>query len=216
MAPLAHPAPELLLSFATGRADLPHRVLLEAHLAGCPDCRAALAETANPGGALLRGLPGAPLPAALWERLRQRVAAEPLPARREVPAALAGLPLPEAARDELPAIRRLRWHWGFARGARMAGLARDPDTRSVLVIGHIPPRRAFPRHLHVGPEDLLVLTGGYEDEMGHWEAGAYAAYEPGTIHRPVIEPGETCWILLRLEAPNRLLGWQGWVQRLLS
>ena len=210
---MAHPASDLLLSFATGRADLPYRVMLEAHLAGCPDCRTAAAEMCAPGGALLRGLPGASLPAGLWERLREQIA-ESSPTPR-TPPALAGLPLPAAALAELPEIHQLKWHWGFVRGARLTALARDPATRSVLLLGYSPPRRTFPRHVHVGPEDVVVLTGGYEDDAGHHDAGQYAAYEPGTVHQPVVAPGETCWTLTRLERPNRLLGWQGWAQRLL-
>jgi len=213
---VSHPSPDLLLSFATGRADLPHRVMLEAHLAGCQVCRAAVAETTAPGAALLRGLPQAPLPGALWERLRQRVEEE---GPCDAPA-LAGLPLPLSARAELPpeVLRRpsLHWRWGLARGARMAVLAHDPAAHSILLIGHMPPRRTFPRHLHLGPEDVAVLTGGYEDDRGHYEAGGYSAYEPGTIHEPITEAGEPCWTLTRLEKPNRFFGWHGWLMRLLS
>jgi len=214
---MSHPSPELLLAFATGRADLPHRVMLEAHLADCPACRAEAAEIAAPGGALLRALPDETPPAPLWESLLRRIGEEP---RGKAPAdlspALAGIPLPAAARAELPpdvlARPSLRWHWGLARGARLAVLAREPTSPSILLVGHMPPRRTFPRHLHLGPEDIVVLTGGYEDETGHYEAGQYASYEPGTIHETLTEPGETCWTLTRLEKPNRLLGWWGLLQ----
>lgn len=214
---MSHPAQELLLSFATGQVDLPHRVMIEAHLAGCSVCRASVAEISAPGGALLRGLSQEAPSARLWERLRSRLEEPEERARRdEMPPLLAGIPLPAAARAELPEIRELRWRRAFARGARLAPLLRDPFTQSVLLIGYVPARRAFPRHLHVGPEDIVLLSGGYEDEMGHYEAGEYAAYAPGTVHQPVMAPGETCWALTRLERPNRLLGWQGWAQRLLS
>lgn len=221
---MSHPSPDLLLSFAIGRADLPHRVMLEAHLAGCAPCRAAVAEATASGGDLLRGLPAAPLPGALWERLRQRIGEEEprggSPAPGVQAPALAGLPLPAAALAELPpeVLRRpsLRWRWGLARGARMAVLAHDPAAHSILLIGHMPARRSFPRHLHLGPEDVAVLTGGYEDEMGHYEAGEYAAYEPGTSHEPITETGAPCWSLTRLEKPNRFFGWRGLLVRLLS
>jgi len=216
---VSHPSPDLLLSFAIGRADLPHRVMLEAHLAGCAACRDAVAETTAPAAALLHGLPQARLPGALWDRLRQRIEAEG-PRDAPEPPALAGLPLPAAARAELPpeVLRRpaLHWRWGLARGARMAVLAHDPAAHSILLIGHMPPRRTFPRHLHLGPEDVAVLTGGYADDKGHYEAGEYAAYEPGTSHEPVTEAGESCWTLTRLEKPNRFFGWQGLLVRLLS
>jgi len=212
---MSHPASELLLSFASGRADLTHRVILEAHLAGCPDCRATVAELAAPGAALLRSFPDAPPPPALWERLRDRIA-EPAGQLQATAPELAGLPLPPAAVAELPPShqrRPLRWHWGLARGARLAVLSRDPSTHSILLVGHIPPRRSFPRHQHLGPEDVLVLAGAYADAMGHYAAGEYATYAPGTVHQPVIDAGETCWVLTRLEQPNRFFGWMGWVQR---
>jgi anti-sigma factor ChrR (cupin superfamily) len=98
----------------------------------------------------------------------------------------------------------------------MAVLARDPAAHSVLLIGHMPPRRSFPRHLHLGPEDVAVLTGGYEDDQGHYEAGEYTTYEPGTIHEPATEAGAPCWSLTRLEKPNRFFGWRGLLVRLLS
>jgi putative transcriptional regulator len=79
----------------------------------------------------------------------------------------------------------------------------------------MPAGRSFPRHLHPGREDVLVLKGGYEDERGHYEAGEYAVYEPGSVHRPATARDEECWILIRLEKPIRLLGWRGWVQSLL-
>jgi putative transcriptional regulator len=123
--------------------------------------------------------------------------------------------LPEAVRRELPNLREIRWrHLPATRGARLAALLRDPFTGSVLILGYMPPRRFFPAHLHQGPEDVLVLAGGYEDQLGTYEAGVFASYAPGSRHRPLTEPDEECWILTRLEAPNLFLGWRGWVQRL--
>jgi putative transcriptional regulator len=218
---VSHPAQDLLLAFASGSADLPHRVMLEAHLDGCSECRAAVATITSPGAALLRALPAEAPEPALWESLRARIGrlAEDRSTgggANEVPPDLAGLPLPPAALAELPDLRPLRWHWAFSRGARYATLVRDPLTHSALLIGCLPAGHAFPSHLHLGPEDVQLLAGGYGDEMGHYEAGEYAAYEPGTIHRPVAEAGRPCWTLLRLEQPNRILGWQGWVQRLVG
>jgi putative transcriptional regulator len=120
--------------------------------------------------------------------------------------------LPGALWDRL----RQRIEDGGPRGARMAVLAHDPAAHSILLIGHMPPRRTFPRHLHLGPEDIAVLTGGYEDDRGHYEAGEYSAYEPGSSHEPVTEAGEPCWTLTRLEKPNRFFGWHGLLMRLLS
>ncbi|HSK79511.1 MAG TPA: cupin domain-containing protein [Thermoanaerobaculia bacterium] len=210
-----HPPEELLLAVATGQADLPHRVMVEGHLGSCPSCRATAGEMSSVGGALLERLDVPELPTGhLWERLRSQI--EALPPGPPSNPLLAGLPLPEGALRELPVILELRWRRPLVRGARYAVLLRDWETGSALILARMDPRRVFPRHVHLGPEDVLVLAGGYEDQWGTWEAGAYAAYAPGTEHRPTTEPDEECWTLTRLEKPNLFLGWRGWAQRLLG
>lgn len=215
-----HPAEELLVAVASGQADLPYRVMVEGHLDGCAACRAAVAGISSPGGALLSGLPAVRPPDVLWERLRARIGDLPQGDPAMNPA-LAGLPLPEGARRELsemPEMKmkrtELRWRKLPAHPARYAVLLRDRLTGSVLVLGHMPPERGYPAHVHLGPEDILVLTGGFEDQFGAFETGAWATYAPGSQHRPVTEPGEECWTLTRLERPNLYLGWRGWLQRL--
>lgn len=212
-----HPSEELLLTVASGQADLPHRVLVEGHLDGCAACRSVMGEISAPGGALLENLPEMPIPPGLWESLKAKIdALPPEPTYRK---ALAGIPLPEGARRELPDLRTpedIRWHrFPLLRGARLASLLRDPVTGSILLLGHMPPKRIFPEHVHLGTEDILVLAGGYEDHYGTFEAGAFASYAPGSKHRPLTEPDEECWTLTRLEKPNVFTGWRGWLQRLL-
>jgi putative transcriptional regulator len=215
-----HPTEEILLGLAGGECDLPRRVLVEGHLGGCASCRATLAELTLPGGTLLRGLDGEAPPAGLWDELRRRVAALPAvatPGEGSFGDAVAELPLPASIRGELPALaamRRVPWRRALARGAWYAELARDPWTRSVLLLGYLAPRRALPAHRHLAQEDVLVLAGGFDDNAGHHEAGEYAIYAAGSEHRPVTEPRQDCWCLVRLEKPNQLLGWRGWLQRL--
>jgi len=208
-----HPSEEILVAVASGHADLPHRVMVEGHLDSCAPCRATLAELSEPGGALLASLPVAPPPAALWEQLRARIQTLPQGSRAADPA-LSGFPLPAGARREMPEIKPLHWHRIPLHPARYAVLFRDQASGSALLLGHMPPRRGFPEHLHLGPEDILVLAGGYEDHIGNFEQGTWASYAPGTRHEPVTEPGEECWTLTRLEKPNLFLGWRGWLQAL--
>jgi len=212
-----HPSEETLLALASGEADLPLRATVEGHLASCPACRATLGELTTAGGALLRGLVPASPPDHLWQQVLCRVTPGD-GERGERPARdpLADLPLPAETRRELPPLAGLRWKSAWAPKARYALLARERATGSLLFIGHMPPGRHFPRHRHPGREDVLVLAGGYEDERGRYEVGEYAVYEPGSEHRPATEPGEECWILFRLEAPIRFLGWRGGLQRLLA
>ena len=144
------------------------------------------------------------------------LAAAPSPGKQRGASKRPDFPLPDAIRRELsdPGGHPLRWHWGFAPGIWYADLARDPATGSVLLGGYLPPGRSFPEHVHLGPETVLVLSGGYVDHLGRYEAGEYAVYPPGSSHRPATEPDEGCWSLIRLEKPNLLVGWRGWLQRL--
>jgi putative transcriptional regulator len=227
-----HPTEEILLGVASGESDLPRRVLVEGHLDGCASCRATMAELTLPGSALLRGLDGQAPPSSLWQGLLGRVAHLPQPAPAPTPGAevapgalrvraldpeVAAMPLPTSVRCELPALatlRRFPWRWALAPGAWYAELARDPWTRSVLLLGYLAPRSFLPAHRHLAQEDVLVMAGGFDDRQGRHEAGEYAIYEAGSEHRPVTEPDEECWCLARLEQPNLLLGWRGWLQRL--
>jgi len=241
-----HPPVDLLLAVASGAADLAHRVLIEGHLATCAGCRLELSALVQPGEPMLSGLAGGAgagiaeeqVPADAWRRLAERVQSEPrsrfsrFSTGRGVPDGLAGIPLPEAARRELPdAVRQrpLDWRSAWAPGARWAVLwkggrgrkgGKRGDDRSAgggaLLLGRLGPGRGFPRHRHPGREDVLVLAGGYADHLGCYEAGDYALYQAGSAHRPVTEHSVDCWVLTRLELPIRFTGWRGWLQNLLA
>jgi putative transcriptional regulator len=210
-----HPSEETLLAVASGFADLPHRILVEGHLDSCPACSATMRELSTSGGALLAALPGEAPPEQLWEKLQERVR---LPPRTASPHAAVydDLPLPGSVRQELP-LRPIRWRSFLLNpGLRFSVLLRDAFTGSYLILGHMAPKRVFPRHIHAGPEDVLVLAGGYGDDRGSYEAGTYTAYEPGSQHTPATEPDEGCWTLIRMEKPNRFLGWRGVVLALFT
>lgn len=55
------------------------------------------------------------------------------------------------------------------------------------------PGSAFPRHVHSGGEEILVLEGTFEDEHGDYPAGSYFRNPPGTSHVPASKNG--CTIL---------------------
>jgi anti-sigma factor ChrR (cupin superfamily) len=54
-----------------------------------------------------------------------------------------------------------------------------------LVLIRMAPGRGYPPHRHVGPEDVLVLRGGYRDEMGVHVEGSFVSYPAGSAHAPV-------------------------------
>ena len=58
------------------------------------------------------------------------------------------------------------------------------------------PGSAFPRHMHGGGEEILVLEGVFQDEHGDYPAGTYFRNPPGTSHVPASRDG--CTIFVRL------------------
>jgi anti-sigma factor ChrR (cupin superfamily) len=58
------------------------------------------------------------------------------------------------------------------------------------------PGSAFPRHVHGGGEEILVLDGVFQDEHGDYPAGSYFRNPPGTSHVPGSRGG--CTIFVRL------------------
>ncbi len=220
-----HPPEETLLAFVSGEADLPRRVVIEGHLDGCPDCRAAVRSLSVPGARLFAGLasdgssagPSAGPNSRLWDRLRsqvERIGPPPVPAASP----LAPYPLPAGALRELgeQGEREPRWRFAGALGAAFSVLFRDPGNGSLLLLGRMKPAKFFPAHRHTGMEEILILRGGFEDQYGDFTAGMYATYEAGTSHRPWIDEQEPCWTLSRLEKPVEFLGWRGLAQKLLG
>ena len=207
---MRHVPNETLLEHASGRLDLALRVLVEAHLELCPVCLAEHAALAAPGGRLLAETAPSPPAERLWERIE---AGLPATTGDAVPVEV---PLPPAARAELGPAAPLRWWRLGLGGARMAELAHDAESDVRLLVGQMPPGLRFPRHLHLGFEQVVVLAGGYDDERGEFVAGDYGVYEPGSEHGPETLDGDSCWILFRLDAPVRFRGWRGLAQRLLG
>jgi anti-sigma factor ChrR (cupin superfamily) len=69
----------------------------------------------------------------------------------------------------------------------------DRDSGHAAVMIRMEPGAGYPGHRHVGPEELLVLAGGYRDETGVHRAGEFVRYEAGSSHRPVaLEEGPAC------------------------
>ncbi|QDV07730.1 ChrR Cupin-like domain protein [Planctomycetes bacterium Poly30] len=62
---------------------------------------------------------------------------------------------------------------------------RGPGKASTVLI-RMAPGCGYPMHRHLGPEDVLVLAGGYRDEDGRtYRAGDFVRYPAGSEHTPV-------------------------------
>lgn len=71
----------------------------------------------------------------------------------------------------------------------------DEVARATSIVRYAPDS-AFPRHVHTGGEEILVLDGVFEDEHGAYPAGSYFRNPPGTSHIPASKEG--CTIFVRL------------------
>jgi putative transcriptional regulator len=220
--PRHHPDEEQLLDYAAGGAAEPAGLMVATHLALCADCRAQVRQLEAIGGALLDTVPAAaPAAAAHAEGLARVLARldEPEPAvgapfdvvlddetRRLVPAPLRGY-LDASLKD-------LRWR-KVARGLDEHELALDrPGFKTRLL--RIRAGAAIPRHSHRGLESVLVLDGGFTDEIGTYARGDVGVSDAKVVHRPVADPDGDCLCLIVVEGRLRFSGLLGRVLSLFS
>jgi putative transcriptional regulator len=220
-----HPEVERLALHAAGQLRPVERVILEAHLAFCASCTALLRGLLDPGARWLGTLSRVPLPDALWERLDSSLDSPEAAGIGRVKDARASTALsagaralrpsavPMAAWEELRDLApALRWRPVPTSRARYALLATDPIADAQLVLVELVGGARFPAHQHLGPEEMVILAGGYTDAVGHFEQGAYHRYAPGTEHSALSDAGETCWALGLIERGLRFRGLLGVLQ----
>ena len=77
-------------------------------------------------------------------------------------------------------------------GVRFCTLEEDPalGVRKVLVWAK--PGARYPRHRHLGDEDILVLAGHLRDERGSYGPGDICRSETGTDHSEEVVGDEDC------------------------
>lgn len=59
------------------------------------------------------------------------------------------------------------------------------------------PASSFPRHLHPGGEEILVLSGTFSDDEGDYPAGWYLRNPPGSSHQPSSADGTVIFVKLQ-------------------
>ena len=202
--PSQRPSESELVAYAAGQLDATRRVLLEAHLAYCAISRDALRQIVEPGGRMLSEMSEEATPPYLLDSILSRIQSN---ADRIDP--YAEVPLRQEVKDSLPRLDEpLVWSPPTGRDespVAVARLAVDPQAEAALFLLSVPGGEHIPRHEHLGSEHVLCLRGACVDEFTRLGPGDYYSYEPGTQHYPLMEPGETCWILVRVEKGTRFL-----------
>lgn len=74
------------------------------------------------------------------------------------------------------------------------------DARATSIVRYEPDSR-FPRHVHPGGEEILVLSGTFSEGNDHYPAGWYLRNPPGSSHQPSSAGGATIFVKLRQMAP---------------
>ena len=92
------------------------------------------------------------------------------------------------------------WQATSYEGIAVHFYASDRDSKRVLALIRMDPGSGYPRHRHRSEEEVLVVQGGYEDELGRYDQGQLVRYAPGTEHGPRAtgEPGGEPCVLLAL------------------
>jgi len=69
----------------------------------------------------------------------------------------------------------------------------DEASGDAAVLVRMDPGCEYPRHRHVGDEEVFVLQGGFRDENGEYPAGTFHRFAAGSVHAPVaLEGGLPC------------------------
>lgn len=80
-----------------------------------------------------------------------------------------------------PELRGLPWKQTSWPGIRLCFRGADGATVAGVLIA-MDPLSAYPRHRHLGDEEVLVLAGEYADEWGVHRAGDFRLNPAGTVH----------------------------------
>lgn len=86
----------------------------------------------------------------------------------------------------------LPWRSTPVRGVALCVLRNDEKSRDAAVLIWMDAGAVYPRHRHVGDEEVLVLQGGYRDAEGEYRAGTFLVNPAGSIHTPVALEGPPC------------------------
>jgi anti-sigma factor ChrR (cupin superfamily) len=71
----------------------------------------------------------------------------------------------------------------------------DEKARATSIVRYAPDS-CFPRHVHPGGEEILVLSGTFSDEHRDFPAGWYLRNPPGSSHRPSSREGALIFVKL--------------------
>ncbi len=211
-----HPADDTLLRLAAGKLNAGLAFVVEAHLAGCAQCRGRVAVFEAMGGALLDSQPPAAVAPAAFADVLARLDELPpaVPAPRAPHQAKLHL-LPDMLLPPLLGLCDIgSWLW-VGRGVRYSPVRLPWAPKANVMLLRVAANRPMLRHTHSAHELTLVLRGGYSDCTGQYGTGDMAEGDGALLHQPRAD-AEGCISLVAIEGRVLLTGRLGWWQRRLG
>jgi len=204
MTPRHHPSGDRLLEHAAGQLGAGRDLVIAAHVAVCPACRAEVRTDEAVGGALLDSLDPAPMSEealaqalAQIERPTPSQPAAPTPSRPD----WIGFSSPALER----AWRRRRW---AAPGVWVSTVTKGPGPARTYLL-RVAAGMSVPRHRHEGVEFVTVLKGAYGDRGELHQPGDFAENDEAVDHKPTVTQDGECVCLICADAPLVALDWVG-------
>lgn len=77
----------------------------------------------------------------------------------------------------------VEWYVVHSEAPELTAGRKKASDSTVLI--RMQPGHGYPPHRHLDVEEVLVLAGGYEDDLGRYERGDYVRYPAGSVHAPV-------------------------------
>jgi len=206
-----HPADDWLASYASGALDEAASVLIATHLTFCPECRKAVREFEDIGGAMLDAIDIGSSEGLMDEEMDPQVTSAPKMMNGEIDdteylngslCEIAPRPLMRYIFDQLETtdLDSLPWKM-YGPGVQRAILLAGPDGAAVRLL-RSRPGAEFPHHRHGSEELTVVLKGAYRDHTGRYNVGDVQCASESMRHRPIVEHGEECIALVVSDKPT--------------
>lgn len=206
MTPVHHLDAASLISHSAGALPTAFSVVAATHLYFCPHCRAELASANRIGGAILGKQEPQPLAAGARDAMLDLIkGADHERAEVRSWGSRDSNALPWPLRSYFgESYKRLPWRFVAPGIHRVA--TREGMSGGTLMLLRVVPGKSIPEHTHGGNEMTCILTGAYDDRLGHFGPGDLADLDSETSHQPVTSPGSPCICVAATDAPLRFKG----------
>lgn len=211
-----HPDQAQLADYVAGNLSYHETLMVAVHLHYCQACSRTAQEMEALGGVLLDDLPGEPVSETVLNATLASIMAEEdtAPATNQSARAQArtnvvyrDLDIPAPIQKLVPkGFDALPWR-KLLPHLQVCDIELSPDGPKIS-LHRIRPGGRIPRHTHRGTEHTVVLTGGFSDALGDYNAGDYLLRDAAHEHEPVAAESEECICLTVTEKPLKMTSWK--------